>query len=395
LTLEDILWTFDRLRNDPNAGPTKDLYGPISTISAGEGNTIVITLSSTNPDFLYTLTDNHAVILKQGAANIGAEFNGTGPFRLSEYLVGDRAILSANADYWGGAPTIEGLEFIYFDDPEAQVSAVQGGEVDVTLRMDTPTFSALAGDEAFNAVDIPTSGHNVVRLRADRAPGNDERVQQAFKLATDRQAIWERIQLGYGAAGKDSPIGPIFADYFAADLEVPARDAAAAQALLADAGYADGLDITLYVPNGGDRPELAQLLAAQWAEAGIRASIEVQDEATYYADSGWLEVDLGITPWGARPVPQLYLDLYVKTGAVWNEAHFSDERVDELITLAGTSLDAAARAEAYREIQQIMLERGPIIIPYFFPQFMVTAANVGGIALHPFAGRTNFNNAVL
>lgn len=395
LTLDDILWTFDRLRNDPNAGPTKDLLAAVSDISAGEGNTIVFTLSAPNPDFLYSLTDNHVVILQKDAANIGTDFNGTGPFVLSEYLAGDRAILTSNGSYWGGAPAIAGLEFIYFDDPEAQVSALQGGEVDVALRMDTPTFAALAGDDAYTAVDIPTSGHNLVRLRADRAPGNDERVQKAFKLATDRQAIWERIQLGYGAVGKDSPIGPIFGNYFDAELQPPARDPQAANALLVEAGYADGLDITLYVPNGGDRPELAQLLAAQWEEAGIRATIEIQDEATYYADSGWLEVDLGITPWGARPVPQLYLDLYLKTGAVWNEAHFSDARVDELITTAGTALDEQTRIDAYREIQQILLDRGPIIIPYFFPQFLATVANVSGIALHPFAGRTNFNLALL
>jgi peptide/nickel transport system substrate-binding protein len=392
LTLEDIIWTFDRLRGE---GATKDLFANITAITAGEGNTLVFELASLNPDFLYTLSDNHAVILKTGATDFNTVFNGTGPFIVEEYTPGSRAFLATNGAYWAQPAALSGLEFIYFDDPQAVVSALQGGEVDVVFRTDTATFFNLASDGALAAIDIPTSGHEVVRLRADRAPGNDERVQKAFKLATDRQAIWERLQLGYGAPGKDSPIGPIFAAYYNTDIEAPARDPEAAKALLAEAGYPDGLDITLYLPNGGNRPDLAQALAAQWAEAGIRAEIEIQDEATYYADSGWLEVDLGITPWGSRPVPQIYLDLYVKTGAIWNEAHYSNARVDELITLAGSTVDEEARTAAYKEIQAIMLESGPIIIPYFFAQFMVHAAEVTGLSLHPFAGRTSLNGVTV
>ncbi|NJL95146.1 MAG: hypothetical protein HC915_16215 [Anaerolineae bacterium] len=67
--------------------------------------------------------------------------------------------------------------------------------------------------------------------------------------------------------------------------------------------------------------------------------------------------------------------------------------MDELIALAGTSVDEAERTAAYMRIQEILAERGPIIVPYFFAQFMVTDAAVEGIQLHPFAGRTNFNTA--
>ncbi|HLA42299.1 MAG TPA: ABC transporter substrate-binding protein, partial [Aggregatilineales bacterium] len=239
----------------------------------------------------------------------------------------------------------------------------------------------------------PTSGHDLVRLRADREPGSDPNVQRAFKLATDRTAIFERIQFGFGAQGKDSPIGPVFGQYFAADLEPAPRDPEAAKTLLAEAGYPDGLDLKLYVPDTGNRPDFAITLKDQWEEAGIRVEIELQDEATYYADDGWLEVDLGITGWGARPIPQLFLEFYVKSDAPWNEAHWQDAEIDALVALAGSSLDEAERTLAYHRIQQVMLERGPVIIAYFFAQFMVSAANVDGIVLHPFAGRTNFHTA--
>ena len=391
LTVDDIIWTFQRLQS---GGPTQDLFAGV-TVEAGEGNRVVFTLPATKPDFLYDLSDNHAVILKANAENIGAAFNGTGPFKLDSYEVGLSASFSANADYFGGAPGVEKLEFLYFEDVTAAVNALKGGTVDVVLRMDNATFLTLAGDAAFTAVDIPTNGHDLVRLRADRAPGNDERVRRAFKMATDRQAIFERVQLGFGAVGRDTPIGPLYAAYYTEEFPLPEHDPEGAKALLAEAGYPDGLDMTLYVPNLPDRVALAQVLKAQWEPAGIRIEIEPQEEAVYYADEGWLEVDLGITPWGSRPVPQFYLDVAYKTGAVWNEAHFSDEELDQWIEVAGSSLDQEERVNAYKEIQRILIERGPVIIPYFFAQFGVMAAHVEGVALHPFAGRTDLRRATV
>ncbi len=392
VTVDDVLWTIQWHQDSEST--VASLLSSVESVAAGEGNSLVVSLSEPNPDFLYNLTDNKFVILKADSENIGEAFNGSGPFILEEMIPGDRAILSANANYWGGAPAIDRLEFIYFDDQQAGIAAVQGGSADGILRMDNPSFLAFSGDVNFNAVDIPTSGHHLARIRADRAPGNDVRVRQAFKLATDRQAIWERVQLGFGALGKDSPIGPAFGQYFLADAEPPARDTEAAAALLAEAGYSDGLDMTLHVPNSGSWPDLAQALAAQWEPAGIRVEIQLEDENSYWVED-WMQVDLGVTGWGARPTAQLYLDLAYHSEAPWNESHYSDARVDELIELARSSFDEAERTAAYHEIQQILLDTGPVVVPYFFAQFMVLAGHVSGVALHPFAGRTNFNNASL
>ena len=392
VTVDDVLWTIEWQR--VAEGTVANLLSSVESVAAGDGNAIVIALSAPNPDFLYNLSDNKLVILKSGAENIGEVFNGSGPFMLDELIPGDRAVMTANADYWGGAPAVERLEFIFFDDQQAGIAAVQGGAADGILRLDNPSFLGFAGDVSFTATDIPTSGHHLARLRADRAPGDDVRVRQAFKLATDRQAIWERIQLGFGAVGKDSPIGPAFGQYFLAEAEPPPRDPQAAAALLAEAGYPDGLDMTLRGPNSGNFPDLAQTLAAQWEEAGIRVEIQLEDENTYWAEA-WMEVDLGLTGWGPRPVPQIYLDVAYQSGAIWNESRYSDARVDELIDLARSSLDQAERTAAYKEIQRIMLDSGPIIVPYFFAQFMVLADRVANVDLHPFAGRTRFNKATI
>ena len=392
VTVDDVMWTLNW--HIAEESTVSNLLASVDSISAGDGNTVVLGLSAPNPDFLYNLTDNKLVILKADASDIGEVFNGSGPFTLDEIIPGDRAIMSANADYWGGKPTIDKLEFIFFDDMQASIAAVQGGTADGILRLDNASFIGFGADMQFNTTDIPTSGHYLARLRYDMEPGNDLRVRQAFKLATDRDAIWERVQLGFGAVGKDSPIGPAFGQYFLADVEPPPRDPAAAAALLAEAGYPDGLDMTLYAPNSVGYPDLAQALAAQWEEAGIRVEIQLEDENTYWVED-WMNVNLGVTGWGARPYPQFYLDVAYQSGAQWNESRYSDERVDALIDAARSALDQDERVAAYKEIQQIMLDSGPVIVPFFFAQFMVLAAHVGGVELHPFSGRTNFGGATL
>ena len=392
LTIADVLWTIQW--HSESESTVASLLSSVKAVDAAGDNAIAFTLSAPNPDFLYNLTDNKFVILKAEAEDIGTAFNGSGPFILEEMLAGDRAIMRANPEYWGGAPSIDRLEFIFFDDQQAGIAAVQGGSVDGILRLDNSSFLGFAGDVAFNTTDIPTSGHHLTRLRSDRAPGSDPRVRKAFKLASDRQALWERVQLGFGAVGKDSPIGPAFGQYFLAEAEVPPRDPEAAAALLAEAGYPEGLDMILHTPNSGAWPDLAQAIAAQWEEAGIRVEVQLEDENTYWAEA-WMEVDLGVTGWGARPVPQLYLDLAYHSEAPWNESHYSNARVDALIETARTSLDQAERTAAYKEIQQILLDDGPVVVPYFFAQFMVLAGHVSGVALHPFGGRTNFHSAVV
>ena len=392
LTARDVVWT---IQWQLDAGGTiADVLAAIVSVEAADDHTVVFELSAPDPDFLYRLTEYKVVMLKAGAQNTGEVFNGTGPFIMEALIPGDRAVMIANENYWRGAPTIDRLEFVFFDDQQAAIAAVQGGTADGILRLDNFSFLNFTGDFRFNTIDIPTNAHQMTRIRADRPPGDDIRVRQAFKLATDRRAVWERVQLGFGAVGKDSPIGPSFAGYFLADVEPPPRDPAAAAALLAEAGYPDGLDMILHVPNSGAMPDLAQAMAAQWEEAGIRVEIQLEEENNYWVQK-WLDVDLGVTWWADRVVPQIYLDLAYRSDATWNESHWQDERLDELIDFTRSALDEDARAAAYKEIQRLFLDEGPIIVPYFYASFMVMASHVSGVVMHPFSGRTHFHTAVL
>jgi peptide/nickel transport system substrate-binding protein len=324
------------------------------------------------------------------------DFNGTGPFVVESYTPEDRIVLSANPDYFvEGQPGLQNVEIIFFTDENAMVDALRGGQADLVMRMSTPLFESLQGLEDITTYDIPTNGFDLIRLRSDREPGNDPRVIQALKLATDRDAILELVQQGYGAIGNDTPVGPLFEAYNDPSVTPPVRDVDAARALLADAGYEDGLDLTLHVPNSGGRPDLAAVLQEQWGEAGVNIEISVEPEEVYYGEDGWLEVDLGITGWGSRAYPQFYLDSMLVTGAVWNESHFSDEEFDALATLARTTTDEGERVQAYSDLQQLLADRGPVIIPYYFPQFAAIRDGFLGFDLDAFAGRTNLHTITL
>lgn len=390
MTAEDVVWTFNRLR-DPELGlPTADLYSNIADIQASGDLEVTFTLKETNPFFLFDLSDNHALVVKADTQDPN-DLNGTGPFVVSEYIPEDRLVVKANPNYFiDGQPKLAEIDFIFFNDQTAQVEALRGGQVDLVMVISTDSFISLQDTPGLQMLQVATNGFDLVRLRADQEPGNDPRVIQALKLATDRQAIFDLVLQGFGEIGRDSPIGPMYQQYYTEDTPLPERNVDQAKQLLSDAGYGDGLDLTMHVPDTGNRPNLATVLKQQWAEAGVNVELAIEPESVYYGDNGWLEVNLGITGWGSRPYPQFYLDVMLKCDAKWNEAHYCNPDLDQLITEAGTTLDEQTRVQDYHEIQRILIEEGPIIIPYFFAQLGAISDQFQGFEMKPFPGRSDF-----
>ena len=390
LTAKDVVWTFNRLRDPQLELPTSSLYANVDTITTEGDQQVVFKLKQTNPFFLYDLSDNHAVVLKAETVDAATKFNGTGPFKVVSYSPEDRMELVANDKYFvSSKPDLSKLSFIFFKDEVAGVDALRSGQIDLTTRMPSSLFPTLQNEPNLTALSIPTNGFDLVRLRADQKPGDDPRVVKALKLATDRKAVFGSVELGQGAVGRDSPIGPLFTAYYTEDTEIPAADPEAARKLLAEAGYPNGIKLDLHVPDSGDRPDLAVVLKEQWAKAGIEVNPVVQPESIYYGDNGWLDVGLGITGWGSRPTPQFYLDVMLVTGAKWNESHFSDPEFDKLAALAGSTLDEQERVQAYRDIQRILIERGPLVIPYFFAQLGAIGKGFDGFNMKAFPGRSD------
>jgi hypothetical protein len=220
----DVVWTFDRLR-DPNTGsPTADLYSNIDSIEATGDLEVTFKLTKSNPFFLYDLSDNHALVLKADTQD-PTQFNGTGPFKVIDYSPEDRLSLEANPNYFiPGQPKLAGLELIFFSDQTAMVDALRSGQVDLVMALPTEIYTGLKDQDNINLFEVPTNQFDLVRLRADREPGNKPEVIQALKLATDRQAVYDLVQQGFGKIGRDSPIGPMYKQYYSEETPLPQRD---------------------------------------------------------------------------------------------------------------------------------------------------------------------------
>lgn len=391
----DVVWTFNRLRDPERGLPTADLYANVVGVEASGERQVTFILAEPNPFFLYDLSDNHALIVKDGTEDAG-DFMGTGPFRVARYSAEDRIELEANRSYFlEGLPRLDRLEIIFFNDETAAVDALRSGQIDLALRMSTSLFESLEGQPSIQTLSIPTNGFDLVRLRTDRPPGDDPLVRRALKHATDREAIFGLVQQGYGAIGNDSPVGPLYEAYHEASATPLAYDIAEARRLLEQAGYEDGFNMVLHVPDTGNRPDLATVLQSQWEQVGIDVEVSVEPESVYYGDDGWLEVDLGITGWGSRDYPQFYLETMIACDAVWNEAHFCDPELDALIATAGTTLDEQERIDTYAAIQQYLAADGPYIIPYYFAQFAAINSAFEGFQLKAFAGRTDLRTVTV
>ena len=385
MTSQDVKFTFDRLR-DPDVGAaTVGLYSNITGIETPDDYTVVFTLENTNPDFLRDLGDYHALIMDAGGQDFSTEWNGTGPFILESYSPEDRISFKRNPNYWlkdddGNAlPYLDGMEFIFIPDSTAQIEALRGGQVDWVIYLPSEFAQTIEQGENTTLYRQASNTAYVLRMRSDREPAGDNQVRQALKLATDREAILEAAFQGLGTAGRDTPLGPVYGEFFL-DEPLPARDVEQAKELLSAAGYADGLTIEIYCQDRAPVPSICTIWKEQLAEAGVTLNIQLVPTDVYYgADNMWLEVDFAITDWGSRPYPQPYLDLAYTCEAQWNESHWCDEELDELAALAAKEMDPEKRIDQYHQIQEIFRERGPIILMFFIDNLWGANAKLQGV----------------
>jgi peptide/nickel transport system substrate-binding protein len=407
-TSADVVYSFNRLKEV--GSPALNLMGSEWEVSASDASSVVFTLPAVNADFLYGVASRQALIVQDGAIDVNVlvegddpyvNFNGTGPFMLESYDPVAGASLVANSAYWGGAPALEGVELVFIDDAVAQVDALLSGQLDFIFKTPIAQIDRLDGAAEVVVLQAATSQHPVIRLRTDEGRlGEDVRVRQAFKYATDRDALNDLLLQGRGTVGNNDPIAPVFEFFFQLNPNNQTYDPARACELLSEAGIGT-VESTLYVPNAFEYPDLAAVLQQQWAEGCINVDIQVREEGYYYDTSNpdnYFDVDLGITGWGARPSPQILLrEAYIESGIAtgFNESRFVDPELEALVAEGSATADPEARRAIYQQVSDIFAERGPIIIPYFAPLFGATSARVQGLTMAPFPGLTDLRGVSL
>jgi len=316
---------------------------------------------------------------ENGVFQVGS--NGTGAFELVELEVGKRAVLvNHKKPHWGGGAHIDRFEIIDLgEDPAAQVAALASKQVDMIYMGAISTLPAIEKLPHIQVNSVDTAYTAVARVHPIK-PFDDKRVRQALRYATDTDAVLKVAHRSLGKPGEHHHVSPAHPDYN--DVGFLKRDVAKAKALLAEAGYPNGIDTEIVARPAPDWELLAvQTMVEQWKEAGIRVKINVMPSAQYWQQ--WTKVPFGFTTWAHRPLGTMVLGLAYRSGAAWNEANWSNKEFDALITEAEGYLDMTKRKAVVARIQRIMLDDGPAVIPVWRAVFNYTDKKIKGYKIHP------------
>ena len=389
LTARDVAYSLNLNADPKNEGNALSAFGDPGGLSAGgaeavDDATVVVTLNGPNGSFPYLVSsDNYNVIILPDGfdpATWETSFMGTGPWVLDRFTPQQAVTYTKNPNYWDTQrqPLADTSELRFYAEDQARILAIQGGEVDVLSQ-----FQIVAGGEALlndpniAVTEVKAAQHRQIHMRADQEPFQDKRVRQAMALLLDRPTIIEGFFQGKADIGNDSPFAPV---YPYTDTTVPQREVNVEQAkqLLADAGKGDGFKVELSTWDNYEIPQLAQLLQGAAKEVGITITLNITDAGTYYSDF-WLNSPLGITDYGHRGVPTVFLTAALGSTGTWNAAHFKDKTLDGYIVDFVSALDVDAQKAAAKTLEEYLLEETPVIFPYFYDHLSAERSNVTGI----------------
>ncbi|WP_062227558.1 ABC transporter substrate-binding protein [Aureimonas frigidaquae] len=368
-------FALERARGADSANPQKRFFETIERIETPDAATLVLHLTRPTGNLLYWLGWPAAVMVEEGsAATNRTQPVGTGPFRFGGWTAGDSVRLVRFDGYWDAAsrPALDSATFRFINDAQAQMAALQSGQVDAFPEFAAPElFGRLEGDAGFTTVVGNTELKVVAGINARRAPFNDPRVRRALMMAVDRHALVAGAWSGYGTpiGSHYTPNDPGFVDLTGT---IP-YDPAGARALLAQAGLADGFEATIKTPQMPYATRSAEILQAFLAEIGVRLTIEPTEFPAAWVDQVFTRHDFDLTIVAhAEPMD---IDIYARPNYYFG---YADANFDSLIEQAETATDPQARAAFYAEAQRKLAGDVPALFLFVMPKLGVWRAGLDG-----------------
>lgn len=373
---EDVVYSLQRVLDPAMDSPARAAIAMIDNVAAVDEHTVKLTLGASFADLPLLLMDYRLRMIPEGSGDtIATTGIGTGPFRLVNFDAEGTSRLVANMDYFEGAPGVAEMEIIGIPDAQARLQALLGGQIDMERGITAQQSVMLSGSDRFVIQTIPTGNWRGLVFRTDVAPFDDLRVRKALRLAADRQGMVDLVMGGGAVVACDTPVGP--RDQYRADIDCP-QDIERARALLAEAGYPDGIDIDLHVATLEPTwPIIAEVYQQQAAAAGIRVNIVQVPSDGFWSDV-WMQKDAVTTRWNERPADQALNEIYVST-ARWNESYYKDADFDALLSRARQELDFEARRALYMQAQEHLWETAGTLIPYHVTRLVGTSSRVGNL----------------
>ena len=351
VTAEDIRYSLERYAEIQGS---ESAFADFQELEIVDDGTVNVILSKPNSEFIYELTC--PIIPEANDANVNSNPIGTGPFKFVSFKPGESLVVEKYEDYWKeGVPYLDQVTFKVVTDTDSAINQLNAGTLDIYQYLTADQAATL--NENFNILEGSVNYVQGMFLNNAVAPFDDVRVRQALYYAVDRDLINEFL---FG--GKSHIIGtnmiPAAEFYYNADTETTySRDLDKARELLNEAGYPNGFEFTITVPNNYAPHEgTAQIIADNLSEVGITANINLVEFNTWYSDAFVdRNYEATVVAVDGRLAPNSWFSKNV-TNDSKNFTNYSNPEFDELFEKAMNAIDLDEKAGYYKQMQQILAD---------------------------------------
>ena len=360
MTPEDVAYSLNRAHEESWWG-----YLPFFDHAEVQDGKVVCYLETANATFLHELCSPSGVIVPQEEVEglgeqFGAQPIGTGPFQVVEHVPDQYTKLEKNPDYWGVEPYLDGVTYYIITDEAQAMNALNTGEVDVVLTVSGNYIQQVRDNPNLVLSQAPTNNVSYLGFNLSDPVLSDQRVRDAIAMAIDRQQVADGVYTNGDGAASFLPVPLTSWGYDESLLEyVPEYDIEGAKALLAEAGYADGLDLVLTCDTTDAKVRAATIIQAMLSQIGINVKIDSlsSTEVTDRYLNNTVQLFIGGQSGSADP--GTFVGNFLSTDKLhtnYNAFCYSDPETDKIINEAAAETDHERRVELYHQLIQEALE---------------------------------------
>lgn len=393
-TAQDVKFTYERMKNPKCCSEFMDMGKNIKSVEIIDDYTVVITTVNPTPWFDQEL-EIAFMMDKESTENrdpgeIGLKPIGTGAYKFVEWVKGSHLKLTANEDHWRGAPSIKNVEIKPITEASTRFAALASGSVDLISGVPIELYERLKKNPKLDIFSRPARRVIFFQLtNKPDTPMSDLRVRKAMYMAINQQEIIEKIMRHQAAPAAQICDSAMVG--FNPDIERLPYDPEKAKALLEEAGYGDGFDITLAGPN--DRyvqdEKICEAVAKYLAKIGINCKLDIKPKAVFFQEAVEAKHDFFMLGWLANSYDfgnnyaYLMHTYNPDTGmGTWNGVRYSDPELDKMYAETAKMTDLEKRNQALMELNQAVMEN-VVAIPLHYGLNTYGAQKAKGLVFTP------------
>lgn len=391
LTATDVKWNIERIKQPKF--PLNSFFKTVETVDAVDKYTVKFTLKSPMGNFLSAFCGAHiqaSIIAPESAKADGSvsQAIGTGPFIMVEHKTDDYIKLKKFKDYWGkGRPYVDEIILRIIPDDTVRLAALKSGDIQMTYKFGLADAAKLKKnpDKDFKLDLFGLSSPTFIHMNIGKPPFNDVRVRKAVALALNKQDVLEGVSEGLGEVCNQHFVK---ASFWHVPLPEHKQDLDKAKALLKEAGYPDGLDVSIVATSTYSYLVLAaEVVQAQLAKIGMRAKLETTEFTSHWAMLRKGEFQFGTMSSPVVADPDFYYPYYYTPEGggrpYLNGGVYQNPKVTELLTKGREVLDRNKRKEYYTEALRIIFgEDVPSVFIFVSPAPAAWRNEVKGYETH-------------